>query len=73
MKAFGKKAAGRLLGIPSHRISYALDMGYVAPPSERLEGQHIFREEDVARLRKYFALQDARKRIRHERKGGRQS
>ena len=52
--------ATRLIGVPYHKIAYALTQGYVDEPAERFKVTRMFSDEDIQRLKDYF--QNRRKR-----------
>jgi DNA-binding transcriptional MerR regulator len=42
------------LGIPKHRISYALERGFLKPP-QMLHGRRLFSEKDLRRMQAFFS------------------
>lgn len=43
-----------ILGVPRHKVLYALDRGFIAEPAERINGGRVFREKDLAAMRAHF-------------------
>jgi len=42
------------LGIPKHRITYALDRGFLKPP-QMLHGRRLFSEKDLRQMQAFFS------------------
>ncbi len=47
--------AASLAGVRGYRIAYAISQGYLPEPKERFNRQRVFTDEDIARIRTYFA------------------
>ncbi len=47
--------AARLAGIRGYQISYAITQGYIEEPKETINRQRLFTDEDICRIKKYFA------------------
>ncbi len=47
--------AAKLVGVRGYQIAYAIQQGYLPEPELRLTHQRIFSDEDIARIRGYFA------------------
>lgn len=48
---------GRLIGVPRHKIEYALASGYIQEPKTRFLGRRCFDSEDVRRVAVYFGME----------------
>lgn len=44
-----------LIGVPRHRVLYALDRKFVQEPQLRVNGCRVFSDDDVRVLKTYFA------------------
>ena len=64
----GLGAVARTLGVQRHRITYALESGYVDEPA-RMEGRRAFAEKDIEQLRTYFQKREERKAERRTNAG----
>ena len=53
--------ATKLIGVPYHKIAYALTQGYVDEPVERFKGARMFSAEDILRIKEYFQNRRSRK------------
>ena len=63
--------AARKIGVRGYQIAYAITQGYIDPPKETINRQRIFLDEDVARIKQYFANRD-RKMTTQEQKEDKQ-
>lgn len=54
MKQYHLNEAAKLVGVRGWRISYAISQGYL-PDVQRLSHQRIFTDQDIVRIREYFA------------------
>lgn len=52
--------AARLVGVRGYQIAYAIQQGYLPEPELRLTHQRIFCDDDIARIRQYFATKSNR-------------
>lgn len=55
-KHFLLKDVARQLRVKPYRVVYALTTGLVPEPALRIANKRIYQEDDIARLREYFAL-----------------
>jgi DNA-binding transcriptional MerR regulator len=47
--------AARLAGVRGYQIAYAIRQGYLPEPQQWFNRQRVFTDEDVARIKAYFA------------------
>lgn len=47
--------AAKLVGVRGYQIAYAIQQGYLPEPEMRLTHQRIFTDQDIVRIREYFA------------------
>ena len=53
-KQYMIREAARIVDVRDFRIAYAIDQGYLPEPP-RIGNQRIFNDEDIERIRQYFA------------------
>lgn len=53
--------AAALVGVRGWRIAYAISQGYLPEPAQRFNHQRVFTDEDIARIRAYFANKPIRR------------
>ena len=63
--------AAKLAGVRGYQIAYAITQRYIDAPKETINRQRIFLDEDVARIKQYFANRD-RKMTTQEQKEDKQ-
>jgi len=49
----------RLRTVPRHRITFALDRGFLPEPA-RISGRRMFTQEDLVRIQEYFRNKGAK-------------
>lgn len=47
--------AAKRAGVRGYQIAYAITQGYLPEPKQWFNRQRIFTEEDIARIKEYFA------------------
>jgi len=47
--------AAKRAGVRGYQIAYALSQGYLPEPKQWFNRQRIFTDEDIARIKEYFA------------------
>jgi DNA-binding transcriptional MerR regulator len=52
--------AAKRAGVRSYQLAYALSQGYVPEPTQWINRQRIFSDEDIARIKHYFATRPKR-------------
>lgn len=45
----------RIVGTKPHRIAYAITNRHLPEPEERLNNHRLFTQDDIERIRRYFA------------------
>ncbi|MGE3408659.1 MAG: MerR family transcriptional regulator [Pirellulales bacterium] len=51
--------AAKLVGVRGYQIAYAIQQGYLPEPEMRLTHQRIFTDQDIVRIREYFATKSS--------------
>ena len=52
--------AAKRAGVRGYQIAYALSQGYLPEPQQWFNRQRVFTDEDVARIKQYFATRPKR-------------
>lgn len=52
--------AAALVGVRGWRIAYAISQGYLPEPEQRFNHQRVFTNQDIERIRAYFATKPKR-------------
>ena len=47
--------AAKRAGVRGYQIAYAITQGYLPQPKQTFNRQRVFTDEDIARIREYFA------------------
>lgn len=56
--------AARTLGVSLWRIRYAVDSGYLPPPSAVLKKRLLFSPEQIAMMKRFFDMEETHRRNR---------
>lgn len=56
MHLFSLGDVSRIIGIPRHRIEYAIANGALQEPTLRLANKRVFTEQDVNQIAEYFGV-----------------
>ena len=61
MNQYHLNEAAKLVGVRGWRIAYAISQGYL-PDVQRLSHQRIFTDDDIVRMKHYFATKGTKGR-----------
>ena len=52
--------AARRAGVRSYQLAYAISQGYLPEPAQWFNRQRVFSDEDIVRIKQYFATRPKR-------------
>ncbi len=52
--------AAKRAGVRGYQVAYAISQGYLPEPEQTFNRQRVFTDEDIARIREYFATRPKR-------------
>lgn len=52
--------AAKRAGVRGYQVAYAISQGYLPEPKQWFNRQRVFTDEDIARIREYFAARPKR-------------